>query len=91
MIWFVVTLTRIIIRGETYLYAELNDITPRVLAQRALKQSEERFRAIIETASDWIWEVDKEGKYTYCSPQVENILGYTADEMIGKSPQVATG
>ncbi len=62
------------------------DITDRRNADYALKQSEEKFRGIIETVSDWIWEIDEKGKYTYSSPKVFSILGYTENEVLGKTP-----
>ncbi len=43
-------------------------------------------QGILECLSDWIWEVDADGRYTYCSPSIEKILGYTPDEIIGKTP-----
>lgn len=48
---------------------------------------------IIAETSDWLWEVDKDGFYTYCSPQVETILGYSPNEVVGISPfdLMATG
>jgi len=52
----------------------------------ALYKSEERFRSIVESISDWVWEVDADGVYIYCSNKVETILGYQPDEMIGKTP-----
>lgn len=51
-----------------------------------LQKSEKRFRDLIETSTDWIWEVNQEGVYTYSSPQVHDILGYTPEEIIGKTP-----
>jgi len=50
------------------------------------KENEERNRAIIQSTSDWIWEIDKDGKYCYCSDKVKQVLGYTVDEIIGKTP-----
>jgi len=55
-------------------------------AAEALRQSEEGFRALVESTNDWIWEVDRNGIHTYVSPQVETVLGYTPDEVIGKAP-----
>ena len=52
----------------------------------AVKESEERFRGLVETSSDWIWEVDASGRYTYVSPRVYGILGYKPEEVIGKTP-----
>ncbi len=46
----------------------------------------ERYRSMVEQISDWIWEIDSDGTYTYVSPAVTHILGYTREELIGKSP-----
>ncbi len=54
--------------------------------REALRQSEVKFRGLVESSSDWIWEVDAEGRYTYASPQVAAILGYAPEEIIGKTP-----
>lgn len=58
----------------------------RQLAIEALRDSEERFRNLVEASSDLIWEVDKNGIYTYVSPKVRDILGYEPEEVLGKSP-----
>ena len=52
----------------------------------ALGDSEERFRTLVETTSDWIWEVDATGVYTYASPKVKDLLGYAPEEAVGKTP-----
>jgi len=54
--------------------------------QFQLTKSEERFRDIVESSSDWIWETDKNGKYIFVSKEVKNILGYKPKELIGKTP-----
>jgi len=59
------------------------DITERKQSEEALKKSEERFKQVAETAEEWIWEVDIKGLYTYSSPGVEKILGYSPQEIIG--------
>ena len=51
-----------------------------------LHQGEARFRALVETATDWIWEVDSNGAYTYASPKVRDLLGCEPGEVIGKTP-----
>ena len=56
------------------------------IAEKTMKTSEERFRAIVDTMADWIWEVDETIKYSYCSERVEKVLGYRAQEVVGKSP-----
>jgi len=55
-------------------------------SKKGLVQSEARFRSLVESSSDWIWEVDANMRYIYTSPKVEEILGYEADEIIGKTP-----
>jgi PAS domain S-box-containing protein len=62
------------------------DITDRRQAQEALRASEERFRALVESTSDWVWEVDEDGVYTYVSPQVRRLLGWEPEEVLGKTP-----
>ncbi|MBI5743953.1 MAG: PAS domain S-box protein [Elusimicrobia bacterium] len=52
--------------------------------RRALQLSEERFRGLVETTGDWMWELDADGVFTYSSPQVTKILGYTPQEVLGK-------
>lgn len=70
----------------THFIAFTHDITEHKRVQDALKRSEERFRSLVETTSDWIWEVDEQGKYTYVSPRVQEILGYRPEELVGKTP-----
>ena len=48
--------------------------------------SEQRLRALLETTSDWIWEVDAHGRYTYASARIQDLLGYEPHEVIGKTP-----
>lgn len=51
-----------------------------------LQANEQKYRALVETTSDWIWEVDRNGIYTYASPQVKPLLGYAPEEVLGKTP-----
>ena len=62
------------------------DITENKKAEQALKVSEEQFRALVETMEDFVWEVDRNGVYTYCSPQIKKILDIEPGEMLGKTP-----
>jgi PAS domain S-box-containing protein len=62
----------------------VRDITERKRMEGALRQSETRFRQVVENAKEWIWEIDADGLYTYASPIVEKILGYSPEEILGK-------
>jgi len=66
--------------------ALVEDITERKKAEEALRASEERFRGLVETTSDWVWEVDAKGVYTYASPRVKKVLGYGSKELVGNTP-----
>ncbi len=68
-----------------YFIWQIQDITDRIRAEAALRASEERFRSIAEATQEWIWEIDAAGVYTFCSPAVEAILGYTPASLIGRN------
>jgi PAS domain S-box-containing protein len=68
------------------LHRWLHNLEDRKRAEEALRESEERFRALTESTSDWVWEVDVDGVYTYASPKVKDLLGYEPEEVIGKTP-----
>lgn len=73
--------------GKTIsVHETVEDITERKRAEEQLLESEHRFRDIAHSMADWIWEVDENGKYTYVSDSVEKVLGYTAEEMLGRTP-----
>src|SRR6266550_6277567 len=59
------------------------DISARKGAEEALKDSEEKFRSIVETTNEWIWAIDLEGNHTYTNPAIEHILGYKTEEILG--------
>jgi PAS domain S-box-containing protein len=62
------------------------DITEREQAEHALRTSEGRFRTLVEATTDWMWEIDEQGRYTYCSPKIRDLLGYEPGEALGKTP-----
>jgi PAS domain S-box-containing protein len=60
------------------------ELTERARIERALRESEERFRSLIEYTSDIITIVDESGLVRYGSPSVEPILGYAPEELLGR-------
>lgn len=61
------------------------DVTERRRAERRLRESEEKFRSIVETTNEWIWEIDIEGRHTYNNPALQRLLGYRPGELLGKT------
>ena len=61
------------------------DITDRLHMEQALKISEERFRGIVETTEERVWECDLEFRMTYNNPALTRILGYQPADMLGQS------
>jgi PAS domain S-box-containing protein len=52
----------------------------------ALRQGEARFRGMLENTSDWFWEVDSQGVYTFSNGKVLDLLGYAPEEVLGRTP-----
>lgn len=77
-----------IINGDTILGVTFisKEITERKLAALALAETNTRLNNILLSSSDWIWEVDANGIYTYCSERIISHLGFDVSEIIGKSP-----
>jgi PAS domain S-box-containing protein len=61
------------------------DITERRKAEEKLCESEEKYRNIVETANEIILITNNEEVVTYVNKKIEDILGYTAEEVIGRS------
>lgn len=61
------------------------DITEQKISEAGLKASEEKFRSLVEDTADWVWESDRNGLFTYSNSSVEDILGYTAGQILGRT------
>lgn len=69
--------------GKLMMQSIVRDISTRKKFEAALRESELRFRALVETTSDWIWEIDENEVYTYAGPKITEYLGYRPEEVIG--------
>ncbi|MDH3234822.1 MAG: PAS-domain containing protein [Alphaproteobacteria bacterium] len=54
-------------------------------SERKLRESEERFRDIAEGTSDWIWEMDADLRFTYCSDRISEVIGIDPSEVVGQT------
>ncbi len=78
-------LTGLVAVAATALYTALHT-THRVTPYLQQQHTDQRYRELVESTSDWIWEIDHQGVYTYVSPGVTQLLGYQPDEVIGRTP-----
>ena len=65
--------------------AVINDITERKKAEEEVRESEEKYRTLFESANDVILYVDKYGKIIDINKRVEDIFGYTQSEVVGRN------
>ncbi len=78
------------IRGKGYISVIWHDITAQKKAEQALMESEARYRLIADNTDDVIWMMNlSEGKFTYVSPSVEKLRGYTAEEVMAQPAEAA--
>jgi len=62
----------------------VRDITESRRMEQTLRESEEKYRTLVETLMEGIWVLDKDAKTTFVNPRMAQMLGYTTDEMLGK-------
>ncbi|MCK4370147.1 MAG: PAS domain S-box protein, partial [Candidatus Lokiarchaeota archaeon] len=63
----------------------MRDITEQKEAEQKLKESEKKYRYLIENALEGVWVIDSKADTILVNPSMANILGYSVEEMIGKS------
>ncbi len=71
--------------GQRRLLVALNDITDRKRTERTLRESEERFRLLVENSNDLVVQVSLDGTILYASPNHAAITGRGAEELVGTS------
>jgi PAS domain S-box-containing protein len=65
--------------------AQLGEFIERRRTEEALRDSEERYRVVLETAQDAIFTIDAGSRILFCNPAVERIFGWTPSELIGRT------
>jgi PAS domain S-box-containing protein len=69
--------------GIVNIVVMIEDISAQMHSQQALKESEEKFRAIVESASDFIFLKDIDLRYIFVNPHMEKTLGIPTDKILG--------
>ncbi len=71
---------------ETQVHQLREELQNLAQAKDDLEKSEKRYRSMVEASSDWLWEIDANGRYIYSSPRIRELLGYEPEEVIGLLP-----
>jgi PAS domain S-box-containing protein len=80
-----VTTVRDARRAPLYLFLQAQDITRQHAADEALRQSEQRFRLLVDAVQDYaIFMLDPEGRIASWNPGAQRSKGYSADEIVGQ-------
>ena len=86
-VWVSLSVSSVRDRGGNplYLISQMQDVSARKRAEEALRRNEERFRSLVQNASDIITILEADGTIRYESPSIERILGYRPEELVGKN------
>lgn len=72
------------LNGIPVIQGVFRDVSARIKAEQALRDSEETFRAISSAAQDAVLLLDDAGKIAYWNPAAEYIFGYSARDALGR-------
>ena len=90
--WAELSAQLLVIGGEKVILSTMVDITARKRAEQALRESEERFRSVLENSRDVIVRVHiPEGRFEYVSPSCALLVGYSAEEIMAMPAEQSLG
>jgi len=73
------------IEGKQIIATSVRDISDEKRYERSLKNSEEKYRELVENINDAIFTLDDKGNILYTSPMIKKITGYSPSELLGKN------
>jgi len=83
--WLEIHASRIEYQGKPAVQAAFVDVTERKKAEEALRDSEEKYRSIFNTAASLITSVNRNGVIVDCNARIKDLLGYEKGEVVGQS------
>lgn len=72
-------------KNESSILSVARDITERLVAARAIKESEEKYRSVVNSVKEVIFQLDENGKWIFLNPAWYDISKYSISESIGES------
>jgi PAS domain S-box-containing protein len=84
-VWATFSIEPLQVAGQPLLLGTIADVTGRREMADRLKESEARFRGLVEDSSELLFAIDRQATLTYLSPNVARILGYTPCQLLGRS------
>jgi len=84
ILWHQYTVRRLMIgeSGGAEFQAVIRDITNRKQSEQALQTSEQKYRSLVSNIPDVLWTANEDRNFVYISANVENVLGYTDEELM---------
>jgi len=83
--WFILQVTPFVGMRKGGAVVSHRDITERIQAITEMRESEERFRIIVETAQEAVMNLNADARVTYANPRASTLFGYTHEELLGAS------
>jgi PAS domain S-box-containing protein len=80
----IITTKLIKYEGEPAILGIITDLSELKKTKKALMESEEKYRDLVENINDVIYALDGKGNVKYVSPTIEHVIGYKPNELIGK-------
>ena len=88
LIWVLELLTSITYEGKRAALGSFMDITERKRVDNSLRESEEKYRTILEEMNDSYYEMDLAGNFTFVNDALSRTIGYSKEELIGMNFRV---